>query len=928
MLSPQPEDRLHLTVLKPRLDIAMLFRTNFGWTNPIAAMTRSLSSANRPRSARGERASQYLESREMLAAIVVNTTAEFTTNPNLTTLPKALEIAAQTQGRDQISFGNGIAVGGQDFTDQTPDIILLSQPLSVETDVDIIGPGAALLALDGGGTHTVVTVNANLVVFRGMTMQRGYTTGRGATASVQGSANADFEYVIFRDSFANGPGGGISNDSGTVNINECTFRNLRAAEQGAGVLNLWGTANIKNSVFIDGAAGEEAAGVYNYTGYVSIANSTFTGHVADGDGGVFHARGGTNEITNVTMTNNRSNGGIGGAINVGGGASLTINKSVIVGNSDSLNRGVTASGSLKGAANVFGDASLPIIGSGNRFAVATSDVFDGVMPVENKGYHSTIPWGFKKTIAPTGDYFIQSVTDVFKSASAAVESAAAQLLRQASRLPVLNDSFNSVVISAISNDFSPLRSSSAKTASELIASLPTNKFTGSAVIPSSPSTSTYRVQYARAIPVSLTERLAGQLGGTAITFTDSTVSDSALVTAIVAFSVTFDQSGISFIEVLSNSQVKVSSRSFGGSFQGNTTDASTKVTGSLTGSIPSEVASLSLNVAAANAVAGISPSAMTTSTAGSSLVGWYAITSNLMDQLKATNNFSGIVSSNGLQIAASKFSNMPTDAEILSRSASALLDGVSSGITANIQFVNKAMSDFAIPMLASTMKDLIDTTGLQKLADGASGISRFVPAINVDFALMKESLKLVPGLSVQMKPGDVARWALGQHVDLVTYDLSTTLAEASVTKQVFQLTVGIPKLLGFEVTASLTAAASLNFRMSCGFDTAGTYLSNGSGFTASVGGAVGVRGSGTLFGVARATASGNVGIGATLFVGVLSNAPDGKNRGAIPKELMKNWGVVGEVKVAYTVYVKATLLRWKVWSETFHDEISLLRFTL
>jgi hypothetical protein len=119
---------------------------------------------------------------------------------------------------DTITFAPGL--NGQTIT-------LTSEPLTIDKDLTISGPGASQLEISGNNARTVFVVLP------------------GVTATIQG--------VTIRD--GNGDaGGGIFNDGATLTVSNSTFSGNSATDTGGGITNgSW--VNIKNSIIANSPSG-------------------------------------------------------------------------------------------------------------------------------------------------------------------------------------------------------------------------------------------------------------------------------------------------------------------------------------------------------------------------------------------------------------------------------------------------------------------------------------------------------------------------------------------------------------------------------------------------------------------------------------------------------------------------------------------------
>jgi CSLREA domain-containing protein len=140
-----------------------------------------------------------------------------------------------------------------------------------------------------------------------------------------------------------------------------TLHNLTVADgsadgEGGGIYNQLGTLKVDHSTLSNNSA-DFGGGIYNQNGTLKVINSTLSGNSALEGGGI--RNGGTLEVTNSTLSGNSSTGspGFGGGIvNSGPGITATVTRSTL-----SNNTTATTSGSGGGIYNDL--ATLTVINS-------------------------------------------------------------------------------------------------------------------------------------------------------------------------------------------------------------------------------------------------------------------------------------------------------------------------------------------------------------------------------------------------------------------------------------------------------------------------------------------------------------------------------------------------------------------------------------
>jgi len=134
--------------------------------------------------------------------------------------------------------------------------------------------------------------------------------------------------TITGGSATGGSGGGIFSN-GVLALNKCMISG-NSSSFGGGIYSLGSALTINNSTFSGNSAVTSGGGIYNQAGEVLINNSTFFGGSATFGGGVITQTGNVS-INSTTITGNTASNLGGGALNEAGSI-LTINNSIISGN--------------------------------------------------------------------------------------------------------------------------------------------------------------------------------------------------------------------------------------------------------------------------------------------------------------------------------------------------------------------------------------------------------------------------------------------------------------------------------------------------------------------------------------------------------------------------------------------------------------------
>lgn len=264
-------------VMRPGFRSASALRRRVGLTSPDPRAAAQLFEA--------------LEPRKLLATFVVNTLDDVTASDGRTSLREAVERANANPGEDTIEFDEALFDSGEER------IGLTGGPLVLTGVVNLTGPGAALLALDGEGSSRVLSFTAGAA---GSTVSGLAITG--------GSADE---------------GAGLFSEAEGLTIDGVYFYDNVATLRGGGFFGAADGATIRSTTFASNESQGDGGAVYLTNGSYSILNSTFSENEAQGDGGaVVFGAGATGAIQNSTLfENNADAAGSGTAF--GGGVAMT-----------------------------------------------------------------------------------------------------------------------------------------------------------------------------------------------------------------------------------------------------------------------------------------------------------------------------------------------------------------------------------------------------------------------------------------------------------------------------------------------------------------------------------------------------------------------------------------------------------------------------
>ncbi|MBN1912615.1 MAG: hypothetical protein JW818_23035, partial [Pirellulales bacterium] len=243
-------------------------------------------------------------------------------SPGDLSLREAL-VMAKEQSADWITFDNSIH--GQTIT------LTLGQ-LTIDTSVEIEGPGAPLMILEGNDQSRVFEVTtADTIAFSGLTILGGRAEGDGS------DSNDDY-------------GGGlyVNNAYATVTVSDCYFientapRTSATANFGSGgAIASRGDLTILGCHFEDNSAsGSGGALDLSASSTTVVLDSVFSWNSVESMGGAIHNKGETT-LERCALVDNEATGlGNGGAINNQSSGDLTLINCTLSGNSGLVGGGV------------------------------------------------------------------------------------------------------------------------------------------------------------------------------------------------------------------------------------------------------------------------------------------------------------------------------------------------------------------------------------------------------------------------------------------------------------------------------------------------------------------------------------------------------------------------------------------------------------
>ncbi len=215
--------------------------------------------------------------------------------------------------------------------------------LQLTKSAAIIGGGASLTVLDGGGATEIINITGSPVAISGLTLSHGAASNRGGAIRNHGTLTLSSD--VLTQNASGGAGGAIENQ-GTLTVQGSTLSGNSASAYG-GAINNEGVIGaqaltISDSTFIGNTAGSGGGGAISVSisggnPSVSIGASLFSGNSATSGGGAgaidlsTPSGPASAQISDSTFTGNQAAGN-GGAIN-DGRTGTTLTNDTLAGNS-------------------------------------------------------------------------------------------------------------------------------------------------------------------------------------------------------------------------------------------------------------------------------------------------------------------------------------------------------------------------------------------------------------------------------------------------------------------------------------------------------------------------------------------------------------------------------------------------------------------
>jgi len=230
-------------------------------------------------------------------------------------------------GGDTITFASNV-IG---------TITLINGTLTINQNVTITGPGAALLAISGGGSNgnnVAFRTNATVTISNLSIVDNNTVTGPG-TGFVGSAVYNNGTLTLIACNISNntaGDGGGAIGNQGTLTVEYSILSGNTGKNNVGGGIENSGTLTVESSTISGNKSDSNGGGIYN-NGTLSVDNSTIYGNSGSNGGGIYSENGmGTTSLTvaNATISGNTASGTDGGIDNASG--TLSVSNSIVSGN--------------------------------------------------------------------------------------------------------------------------------------------------------------------------------------------------------------------------------------------------------------------------------------------------------------------------------------------------------------------------------------------------------------------------------------------------------------------------------------------------------------------------------------------------------------------------------------------------------------------
>jgi len=185
-----------------------------------------------------------------------------------------------------------------------------NENITLKDGVEVLGAGADVTTIDGGGSGIVVTANN----VGSSTKLDGFTITHGSAPSGGGMYNDNSSLTVTGCTFYGNSaayGGGMYNKRSSPTVTGCTFYDNSAA-YGGGMYNKGSSPTVTGCTFHENSASNRGGGMYNYCSSPTLTNCTFYENSASNRGGGMYNYCSSPTLTNCTFYENSASEGGGG----------------------------------------------------------------------------------------------------------------------------------------------------------------------------------------------------------------------------------------------------------------------------------------------------------------------------------------------------------------------------------------------------------------------------------------------------------------------------------------------------------------------------------------------------------------------------------------------------------------------------------------
>ena len=304
-----------------------------------------------------------------------------TNNAGAGSLRQAINDNGALGGGNRIVFSNSV-IG---------TVSLTGGELVISTNVTIAGPGADVLTVSGNNASRAFHVSNGIVNASGLTIADGNASIGGGI--FQNSGTLNLTQCVISNNISGSFGGGIA-ASGVVALAQCLIvKNQGFSDDGVGMAQLSSSMIATNCTFLLNTNTSGRGGALEvFLATARIVNCSFVSNSASGGFGGALINYGTVGITNCTFSGNTA--GVGGAIDIAGAGSTTVRNTIIAGNTASTGRDC-AGAFISGGYNLIGasDGSTGWTGLADQVGSTNAPLDPMLGPLQNNG-------GFTPTMLP------------------------------------------------------------------------------------------------------------------------------------------------------------------------------------------------------------------------------------------------------------------------------------------------------------------------------------------------------------------------------------------------------------------------------------------------------------------------------------------------------------------------------------------------